>query len=375
MQLSGFDPYDALRGRHLPRFVCNHRVLRRVAIQLRKRVPVNLAPMYGVRPFVMAKAVACFLSAHSRRSYSRGITGDDRRQAAMLVDTLLESDGCLGDGAWGYEFDVQTRWAYYAAGSPNLIATVFAGHALLEAGMVFGQEAWTGLGVDAALFSLRELHLESAKHGGPLFRYTMDSDRLIHNANLLGASLLAAASRIRPALAARAISAARTSVRAQDESGRWAYGEGASLGWADNFHTAYNLGALLHLRRCTSEFDPSIARGARFWTHNFFGADGAPRYYDHTAMPYDVHSGATAVEVAIRLRLAGFEDAGVAERCADWMRANLVSADGTTWYQKWGRFTDRRRFVRWGDAHWDLAVATEALNREGCVYAPWSDQL
>ena len=91
----GFDPYDALRGRHVPRWVRNHRILRQAAIQLRKRMPFDLAPLYGVQPFVMAKAVACLLSAHSRRAFARGVTPDDQRRAEALVAAMFDSDGCL----------------------------------------------------------------------------------------------------------------------------------------------------------------------------------------------------------------------------------------------------------------------------------------
>ena len=34
--------------------------------------------------------------------------------------------------AWGYPFDVQTRWSFYPAGSPNVVVTSFAVQGLLE---------------------------------------------------------------------------------------------------------------------------------------------------------------------------------------------------------------------------------------------------
>lgn len=368
----GFDPYDALRGRHVPRWVRNHRILRQAAIQLRKRMPFDLAPLYGVQPFVMAKAVACLLSAHSRRAFARGVTPDDQRRAEALVAAMFDSDGCLGSGAWGYEFDVQTRWAYYKAGTPNLIATVFAGHGLMEAGQVFARADWIAKGIEAASFARSELYSKEGSGSGPMFKYTPTSTQLIHNANLLGAGLLSAACLAGEAsLAEDAVLAARTSVSAQSLDGRWAYGVGRSLAWSDNFHTAYNLSGLLHVRGLSDEFDPTIRLGAQYWTDRFFGADGAPGYYDDSALPYDVHSGATAVEVAFRLGLADFDDAGVSLRCAVWMRANLIGPQGRTWYRKHRHFTDRRHFVRWGDAHWDLATATEDVAGCGRPYTPW----
>ena len=33
---------------------------------------------------------------------------------------------------WGYPWDVQTRWSFYPAGSPNVVVTAFAASGLLE---------------------------------------------------------------------------------------------------------------------------------------------------------------------------------------------------------------------------------------------------
>ena len=36
------------------------------------------------------------------------------------------------DRAWGYEFDVQTRWSFYPARTPNIIVTTFVANAFLD---------------------------------------------------------------------------------------------------------------------------------------------------------------------------------------------------------------------------------------------------
>jgi hypothetical protein len=55
----------------------------------------------------------------------------------------------------------------------------------------------------------------------------------------------------------------------------------------------------------------------------------------------------------------------LAERVAEWTRRNLLAADGTTYYQKHRLWTDRRHFVRWGDAHWALGESSLQLLRDG----------
>lgn len=373
--LEGNDPYDALRGWRVPGFVYRSARLRQLAIQVRRRSPADLAPLYGVAPFTMAKAVACFLSGHARRSFASGVDDASVRTAEALIEAMYSAEGCLGEGAWGYEFDVQTRWAYYAAGSPNLIATTFVGTSLLEAGLAFAREEWVAGALESAKWIQKNLLGKVEGSRTPVYRYTPDTARFVHNANLLGAAFVASGGSVvgDEGLIQVALEAAEASVGAQEESGRWAYGVGGGLGWADNFHTAYNLGGLLQLSVVSPGlFADSVQKGTRYWIEGFFGPNGEPHYYDDRAYPLDIHSGATAVDVLARLELHGIDVDGITDRCARWVRENLVEANGKTAYQVHRLWTDRRSFVRWGDGHWAAALGTLALRDANSEYPCWS---
>jgi len=356
---AGFDPYDALRGRNVPKWMRSNRRLRQIAIQLRKRLPLPTAALYGVTPFVMAKTAGSMLTAAARNGDSLGI--------AAAMDALLEADGNLGAGAWGYEFDVQTRWAFYPAGSPNLIATVFVGRGLGTAGIAGAQpDIREGLS-SAAGFLLNRLY---AAGDLPSFRYTLTSEQLVHNANLLGAGLVAMEGCLSGHCerVEQAVDCALTSVTAQREDGSWPYGDDASLGWSDTFHTAYNLDGLLQVWLASGDVRvrDSLDSGVEQWTQGFFGGQGEPHYYMDKGYPYDVHGAGTAIDVAARLATWGFETGDLAERVAIWTRGNLIdSTSGATYYQKHRFWTDKRHFVRWGDAHWALGCSSLALMRAG----------
>lgn len=370
----GHDPYDALRGTRLPAIVRRTPKLRQLAIQLRRRCPMDLASLYGIEPFVMAKSVAGYLAGHSRRTFSHGDIGAGLPAAQEIADALFRADGNLGDGAWGYEFDVQTRWAYYPAGSPNLIATVFVGTALMEAGLVFGRDDWIGSGIEAARFVLRELFDPADQSRQAVFRYTSETQRVVHNANLLAAGMLAVADGISPdaGMTEAVRLAVPISVSSQQDSGRWSYGVGAGLHWADNFHTAYNLIGLLQVRRLgIPGVADAIERGVDFWVDTFFGPDGTPYYFDDRRYPYDIHSAATAVDVAGRLSLAGYDTQDTEVRCAHWLRGTLLHDGGRTGYAVHRWYTDNRNFIRWGDSHWEAAQGTEALIATGAKYPLW----
>lgn len=361
MDLAGLDPFDALRGTRVPRPVLGRPRARQAVIQIRKRCPIDLAGVLGVAPFTMAKTLGAYLTAESRR----GHTG----AAETLAAALLGDDDIarLGDGAWGYEFDVQTRWAYYPTGSPNLIATVFVARGFGTAGALSADHALTARMEESARFLMRDLLVGGER---PFFRYTPDTDRLVHNANLLGAGLVAMAGALSgdPALLQTAVACARTSADAQRPDGSWPYGEGASLGWTDNFHTAYDLDGLLQVWLATGDdaLRASLERGAAHWTHDFFGPAGEPYYQPDARYPYDIHSAATAADLAARLGTWGFETGDLAERVDAWTRRFLIDpASGATYYQRHRLWTDRRHFVRWGDTHRELGESSLGLLRAG----------
>ena len=95
----GLDPFDALRGSRVPRWVKRNRPARQALIQLRKRCPLDLAPLLGVRPFAMAKAVATFLTAAARTAGSEGSV--PRRHTRPLGATCRDAACRRGESRRG----------------------------------------------------------------------------------------------------------------------------------------------------------------------------------------------------------------------------------------------------------------------------------
>jgi hypothetical protein len=366
MTLAGVDPYDALKGRRIPDWVRSRRRLRQAVIQLRKRFPIDLTSILGVEPFVMAKAVACFLTAEVRHSAARDESSNDLDR---LVRELHHADGCLGGGAWGYEFDVQTRWGFYPAGEPNLIATAFCGRALLTAGVFLKRDDLIAEGVEAARYLAHELHVWD-ESGRPFFRYTHHSTNLIHNANALGSALVAMAGAVAGdrSLVDLAQESMGVTLAGQRPDGTWPYGADSGLSWNDSFHTAYILDSL-HAMGCATgdpTFREVMMRGIAAWTSGFFGTSGQPYYYMGHRGPLDIHAAATAVDVAARLKAWKFDVGEVPGDVAKWTSKWLVGSDGvSTCYRKHAFYVDRRHFVRWGDAHWALGRSSLELLHAG----------
>lgn len=274
--LAGPDPYDGLSGwlgsRPLPARV------RQGAAQAVKRSRVNLRPVLGVRPARMTKTLALVAEGLRRASWLPDATRRRRELLDEIVDRRSE--------AWGYEFDVQTRWAFYPAGSPNIIVTAFAIEALRA----------SAEHLEDVRFGVRDWLLREMSHEG-YFRYVPGSTTLIHNANLFGARALHRVEPGHPAVA----TAVRRTLDLQRPDGTWPYGEGPRLGWIDGFHTAYILLALDDLREVCQVAGP-LDRGVRAYVERLFSPAGEPLYYADRAGPVDVHNAATGLLALAALR-------------------------------------------------------------------------
>ena len=86
---------------------------------------------------------------------------------------------------------MQTRWSFYAAGSPNVVATVFGAAGLLDAATQAGRSDLSERASEAARWVLEELWVEPEGY----FAYHPGRPANIHNANLLGAWLVHVAAR------------------------------------------------------------------------------------------------------------------------------------------------------------------------------------
>ena len=111
----GYDPYDSLNATRLPAFLRSTPRRRQLVVQAGKRSPVNVRPFLGVATHRNSKALALVASAYAR--LHRLEPDLARKSLAESLLATLQARGARGQGtvAWGYEFDVQTRWSFLSA--------------------------------------------------------------------------------------------------------------------------------------------------------------------------------------------------------------------------------------------------------------------
>jgi hypothetical protein len=350
----GADPYDGLSW-HWPHLLVAGRRRRQAIVQLHARSPIDIRRLYRPSGARVPKALAVFGSAGLR---IHALTGDTRaRELAIDALELLHADRQAGPVAWGYPWDVQTRWSFYPAGSPNIVNIAFAVGALLEAERELERTDLGDRARAAASWVLDALWVEE----GGFFAYHPHSRANIHNANLLGAWLAWAALGHQAEVRYRVLRAVGRTIADQRHDGSWPYGEGSgNLGWADSFHSGYVLVCLDRLRELDPGIGDAVARGARFYSR-FFGPAGEAWLWADRRYPEDGHSAGTGLTTLAVLVRRGLVDHELLERVARrLLDFGIRNGHAVCRRYRWGARTTVR-YVRWCDAHVALGLVDAAV--------------
>lgn len=347
----GPDVYDGLWW-PWPTALTAGRRRRQALIQLHARSPLDIRRLYRRSHSLIPKALGMFGSVGLR---AHGMQGDERART-LATDALqtLDADRTAGDRAWGYPWDMQTRWSFYPAGSPNIVVTAFAGNALLEAEGVLGRSDLGERAREAARWVLDELWVQPQG----FFTYHRGNRANVHNANLLGAWLVHAALPDDADASERVARAVQRTLAAQRADGSWPYGEAPNLGWVDSFHTGYVLCCLHRLRAVDSGIDAAVERGARYY-ERFFDADGRAALWPHKRFPEDGHSAGTGLTTLALLVRAGVAPLELLQRVARrTLQAGIHDGHAVFRRYRWG--PSRVHYLRWCDAHVALGLVDAA---------------
>lgn len=361
---AGHDPFDALNSSLFQATpLAQSRNARFIWTQLVKRSPLDVRSLTRVPAERNAKGVALFALA-LLANYRRVKTEESRNQANEILSALLSMKiGGYSGAAWGYNFDWQSRNFFASKETPTIVATAFAARALVEGGLY--EEARS-----VCEFIKKDLLRSVENQNEVCFSYAPRSNTRVFNASLLAAEVLASMGNLtgEPELLDLAERATRYVVNNQRRDGSWFYGAEPKQSWIDNFHTAYILFSLQRIINSTSfgsEFQPALERGYEYWKHNFFLADGWPKYYDHGLYPADAHAAASAIVTFLECRGLDSDALKMAQKVASWTIQHLRDRRGFFYYQRRRFYTIRKPYMRWAEA-WMLYALSRLLEEQQC---------
>ena len=103
---------------------------RQAIVQAHARAPINIRRLYRRADPQIAKALGVFGSVGMRLAQAGDPTPTRLRPASRSRSSMPTAPPATWRGR--YPFDVQTRWSFYAAGSPNVVVTSFGCQGLLD---------------------------------------------------------------------------------------------------------------------------------------------------------------------------------------------------------------------------------------------------
>jgi len=356
----GYDPYDALESPLLRFLTFRRKYLRIAAIQALKRSPINIRTLLGIKRGLNPKGLGLFLWGYSKL-FSAKKNERYLERTDVLIDLLeqLKSDGYSGN-SWGYNFDWQSRAFFVPKFTPTVVNSSFIGHALLDTYMQTGNERALSMALPIADFITSDLnrHYEGSAF---CFSYTPTDRYFVHNANILGSSILARLyrhTRNNDHLEA-SLQSLEYSMRHQRDDGSWYYAERKGSRWIDSFHTGFNLQCLKYTidEGLAAEYSDALENGVAFYTKHFFLSDGTPRYYHDRTYPIDIHAPSQAL---VLFSLLGDKYRRLADITSQWMIENLQDDAGFFYFQIRPFYKNRIPYIRWSQA-WAFHALTSYL--------------
>jgi polysaccharide biosynthesis protein VpsJ len=357
----GYDPFDGLNARFLRPLTFESPLLRIVLQQSVRRFPLNLRPFLGIRRNYSTKGMG-FLARGFIRMHQ--LTGEKEweQKARFALEWLTGHQSKSYTGAcWGNHFDYQSRSTFEMQDAPSVVWTSLIGHAFLDAYENFGTESFLNTVVSSCEHIIHDLG--AYREGDTVcIHYFPTSRHQVHNANTLGASLLARTylhtrNEAYRALAEKAI---RYTAKYQRADGSWYYGEAANLHWVDNFHTAYVLDCFKIYGESTgdTQFDRQLTHGYNYWKKTFFLADGKPKYYSQKTMPLDIQCSSQAIDTLVFFSSRDPESLDLAMSVARWTIANMQDRSGYFYYRRYSPWlVNKTPTLHWGQATMFCALA------------------
>jgi hypothetical protein len=349
---SGYEPFDGLSS-PLRAFTFGNLLAERILQQIVRQSPFNIRPLIGIKPLASTKGRG--MMAWGYLLLHRSIRSADYWTKAVecLRWLDLHRSPKFEKHSWANHFDFSSRVGAYHRNDSIIVWTSHIAQAYLEA-FEQSHDQWFLDIASSACDWIMSLPRERTGRGDCL-SYFAHAQESIHNANMLGAAVLARAAHHtgRQDYADVAAAAIRYSCLRMLPEGAWWYAEDGRYHWIDNFHTGYNLDSL----KCymdysgDAQFAEHLSRGLRFFKDHFVEPSGRPKYYHNRLYPVDIQCASQAIDTLAYFGGDDPESLSLAVTVADWTIGSMQDRAGYFYYRRYplGVMT-RTPMLHWGQA-------------------------
>ena len=349
----GYEPFDGLSSYFRP-LTLGNLLLDRLLLQLIRQSPINLRPLFGVKPLdsTIGRGYMAWGYCHM---YELTADPSYKAKADTCLHWLIENKSPgYEEYTWGKHFDFASRGGLYEAFEPILIWTALIGQAFLKAFELFAEEEYLAVCKSICDWIVK-LPRNVTESGFCLGYHNQDEASTVHNSNMFGAAILAQAWKHcgNPQYLQVAQEAIKYSCSRQLPNGAWLYGENPKNHWIDNFHTGYNLDALRYYIDSTEdhEYEVNLKKGLEFYKSSFFEPSGRPKYYHNRTYPVDSQCASQAIDTLANLSDIDESALYLAVKVATWTIDNMQDkGQGYFYYREYPLIKAKTPMLHWAQA-------------------------
>lgn len=347
----GYEPFDGLSSFLRP--LTFHNVLaERILQQTIRQSPVNLRPLFGVKPLESTKGRG-YMAWGYLKAYQSFSDPEYKKKAIESLDWLMKNKSPRYEKySWGNHFDYSARSGQMPRHVSTIVWTSLIGQAFLDAYEILKDRRYLDVAVNICGWIL---DLPREAEDGICLSYIVEKEpNTIHNSNMLGAAMLARTAALtgNKEYLTVAKEAMRYSCSDQLPDGGWYYGKASKFHWIDNFHTGYNLDSL----KCYIEysgdktFEENLHRGYGYFKRHFFESNGRPKYYFNRAYPIDIQCASQAIDTLVYFSSIDPVSLALAEKVAVWTIDNMQDQQGYFYYRILPFKKVKIPMIHWGQA-------------------------
>ena len=349
----GWDPFDGLNSELFNKSnLKNYYLPRLFLIQLLKRSPINFRKILKVPKDYNTKGLSLFLTSYCNL-YSLSNDKLYLEKINFIAEKLISlRSKSYPESCWGYNFDWQSRAFFLPKYTPTVVATSFVADSLFAAYEITKNTKYLDHALSSANFIKNRLNIVSDSNG-IIFSYSPLDNTRVYNASILGARSLAQAYYYtdNKDYFDSSTQAVNYVISKQNFDGSWIYGELKIQKWIDSFHTGFILECISDYMKFTNDnkFIDQLDKGMEYYLKNFFEENGAPKYYNNSLYPIDIHSPAQLITTLYKTNYFS-KNKNLANKVVVWTIKNMQHKNGYFYYQKNRFFTSKIPYMRWSQA-------------------------
>ena len=224
LRFHGYDPYDALNLTKLSE--SNSKYFNMIITQLFVYSPINVRRILGIKKGLNPKAIALIIKSYCLLEKLNLLPKNFCLNVSeALANWLIKNKSNFSSNAsWGFNFPWQSSQRKLVRGVPTVVNSSFVGNSFLDLYLLTNKKKYLDVAESVCEFIINDLHIAKFSTG-ICFSYTPLDNYVVHNANLLGASLLDNTSKINRSEKYRKFSreAFNFTISEQKSNGMWSY--------------------------------------------------------------------------------------------------------------------------------------------------------